>query len=32
MTTATVVGEPIRHIVEFAEENDVDQIVISSHG
>ncbi|QRV17708.1 universal stress protein (plasmid) [Haloterrigena salifodinae] len=32
LTTETVVGEPIRDIVEFAEENDVDQIVIGSHG
>ena len=26
------VGKPIRTIVEFAEENDVDQIVMGSHG
>lgn len=32
VATETVVGEPIRDIVAFAEENDIDQIVIGSHG
>ncbi|ELZ06600.1 universal stress protein [Natrialba aegyptia] len=31
-TTETVVGRPDREIVAFAEENDVDQIVVGSHG
>lgn len=30
--TQTVVGDPAREIVSFAEEADVDQIVIGSHG
>jgi nucleotide-binding universal stress UspA family protein len=30
--TETVVGSPPRGIVEFAEENDVDGIVLGSHG
>lgn len=28
----TVAGKPARQIVRFAEENDVDQIIIGSHG
>ncbi|MEM4780728.1 MAG: universal stress protein [Halalkalicoccus sp.] len=28
----TVIGRPARAIVEYAEENDVDQIVMGSHG
>jgi len=28
----TAVGQPAREIVEFAEENDVDTIVVGSHG
>lgn len=32
ITTESIVGTPIRDIVEFAEENDVDHIVIGSHG
>ncbi|MFP8953358.1 universal stress protein [Natrialbaceae archaeon A-arb3/5] len=31
-TTETVVGNPAREVVEFAEDNDVDHIVIGSHG
>jgi nucleotide-binding universal stress UspA family protein len=30
--TETVVGRPTRAIVEFAEEHDVDQVVMGSHG
>ncbi|WP_226483317.1 universal stress protein [Natrinema amylolyticum] len=30
--TETVIGQPSRSIVEFAAENDVDQIVLGSHG
>lgn len=30
--TETVVGQPAREIVAFAEEEDVDQIVVGSHG
>ncbi len=32
VTTATEVGRPSRTIVEFAEENDIDHIVMGSHG
>ena len=32
MSTATEVGRPSRVIVEYAEENDVDHIVMGSHG
>ena len=32
VTTTTVIGQPARMIVETAEELDVDQIVIGSHG
>lgn len=32
LTTETVVGVPARSIVEYAEENAVDQIVLGSHG
>lgn len=32
LETETDVGRPSRLIVEFAEENDVDQIVMGSHG
>ena len=32
ITRETVVGQPAREIVEYAEEHDVDQIVIGSHG
>ena len=31
-TTATEVGRPSRAIVEYAEENDVDHIIMGSHG
>lgn len=31
-TTETAVGRPDREIVSFAVENDVDQIVVGSHG
>jgi len=32
VTTEIVIGRPSRGIVEFATENDVDQIVLGSHG
>lgn len=32
VSTETVVGEPGREIVEFAEKSDIDQILIGSHG
>ncbi|MDQ2052398.1 universal stress protein [Natronolimnohabitans sp. A-GB9] len=32
LTTETMIGAPARAIVEFADENDVDQIVLGSHG
>jgi nucleotide-binding universal stress UspA family protein len=32
VTTAIDVGKPVAAIVEYAEENDVDQIVMGSHG
>lgn len=32
LETATMVGSPPRGIVEFANEHDVDQIVLGSHG
>ena len=32
VTTATEVGRPSRTIVEYAEENDIDHIVMGSHG
>lgn len=30
--TETAIGDPAREIVEFAEENDVDHILVGSHG
>lgn len=30
--TETAIGDPARAIVEFAEENDVDHILVGSHG
>ncbi|WIV66707.1 universal stress protein [Natrialbaceae archaeon AArc-T1-2] len=30
--TETVAGDPAREIVRFAEENDVDHVVVGSHG
>ncbi|SDK73325.1 universal stress protein [Natronorubrum texcoconense] len=32
VTTEILLGTPVRSIVEFATENDVDQIVLGSHG
>lgn len=32
LTTATEYGQPVRGIIEYTEENDIDQIVIGSHG
>ncbi|MXV64077.1 universal stress protein [Natronorubrum sp. JWXQ-INN-674] len=32
LETETIVGAPVRGIVDFAEEHDVDQIVLGSHG
>ena len=32
LTTATEVGRPSRTIVEYAEENDIDHIIMGSHG
>lgn len=32
VATATAVGRPSRTIVEYAEENDIDHIVMGSHG
>ena len=32
VTTETVIGKPARRIVEYAAENEVDQIVLGSHG
>lgn len=32
LTTATEYGRPIRSIIDYTEENDIDQIVIGSHG
>jgi nucleotide-binding universal stress UspA family protein len=32
LTTASAVGAPAREIVDFAEDNDVDHIVIGGHG
>ena len=32
ITTEVLVGTPARSIVSFAEDNDVDQIVLGSHG
>lgn len=32
ITTEVDVGEPWRAIVEYAEENDIDHIIIVSHG
>lgn len=28
----TAIGEPAREVVRFAEENDIDQIIVGSHG
>jgi nucleotide-binding universal stress UspA family protein len=32
LTTATESGRPVREIIGYTEENDIDQIVIGSHG
>ena len=32
VSSDTVVGKPSRSIVEYADENDIDQIVMGSHG
>ncbi|QZA89273.1 universal stress protein [Salinarchaeum sp. IM2453] len=32
LETDTVIGSPAREIVSYAEENDIDQIVLGSHG
>ncbi|CAI48420.1 UspA domain protein [Natronomonas pharaonis DSM 2160] len=32
VTTASVVGRPARAIVDYAEDNDIDHIVVGSHG
>jgi nucleotide-binding universal stress UspA family protein len=32
LASEAVVGQPARSIVEFAEDNDVDQVVMGSHG
>lgn len=32
LTTAVETGPPARTVVEYAEENDVDQVVVGSHG
>lgn len=32
VTTDSVIGRPAHAIVEYAEENDIDQIVLGSHG
>lgn len=32
ITTETIVGQPSREIVDYADEHDIDRIVIGSHG
>jgi nucleotide-binding universal stress UspA family protein len=32
LETVTVVGDPVREIVDYAERNDVDEIVLGGHG
>jgi nucleotide-binding universal stress UspA family protein len=31
-TTEVTIGEPVREVVDYAEENDIDHIIVGNHG